>query len=73
MTLIGPLTPPLFGEDGLKDLLKDYQTLGARVWDRIIDHTKERAAALGISGAIYAIKTGQPELLEATREFISKS
>lgn len=63
----------VFGEDGLKTLLKDYQALGARTWDRIIDHTIERAAAFGITSALYAIKTGQPELLKATRDFISKT
>lgn len=61
----------VFGEDGLKHLLNEYEARGGQTWERIVEHTAERAAAFGITAATYALKTNNTDLIAQMRQQLS--
>lgn len=47
----------VFGEESLKDLIIEFEKLGGRVWDKLVDQAIERAAAAPLAYGFFAVET----------------
>lgn len=47
----------VFGENGLKELISEYEKQGGRVWDRLYEQAVERAAAAPLAYGFFAVET----------------
>ncbi|AEI43680.1 macrolide 2'-phosphotransferase [Paenibacillus mucilaginosus] len=61
----------LFGEEGLRDLLRRYERLGGRVWPRMPQHIAEQWAAYPALVAKFALTTGREADMEMARGMIA--
>lgn len=56
-----------FGEDGLERLLADYEAAGGRTWPGMREQIRERLSAFPIKFGLFALTSGEDEMLEAAR------
>ncbi|TLS48453.1 hypothetical protein FE782_30410 [Paenibacillus antri] len=61
----------LFGEEGLRDLLKRYESHGGKVWPRMAEHIAEQWAAYPALVAKFALTTGRESDMEMARGMIA--
>ncbi|MEF3306484.1 macrolide 2'-phosphotransferase [Paenibacillus sp. GYB003] len=61
----------LFGMEGLRDLLRRYETFGGRVWPRMHEHIAEQWAAYPALVAKFALVTGKPSDMEMAKGMIA--
>lgn len=48
----------IFGEESVKDLINEYEKLGGRVWDTLLEQVVERAGAAPLAYGFFAVETG---------------
>jgi macrolide phosphotransferase len=60
----------LFGESGLRDLLKRYEKAGGRTWPRMHKHIAEQWAAYPALVAQFALLTGKESDMEMAKAFM---
>ncbi|MBD2870255.1 macrolide 2'-phosphotransferase [Paenibacillus arenilitoris] len=60
----------LFGEEGLRDLLKRYEKAGGRVWPTMHEHIAEQWAAYPAMVAKFALMTGKEADMEMAKAFM---
>lgn len=60
----------VFGEEGLRALIGHYERLGGTVWERMFEHTVERAAAAPLIYARFALRTGAEEHIAGARAML---
>lgn len=58
----------VFGEEGLQELLLNYEKCGGRVWDNILEHTRRRQSAAPLKYALFALQVGMDEHIRAARD-----
>lgn len=61
----------LFGDEGLRDLLKRYEKAGGRIWPRMHEHIREQWAAYPALVAKFALLTGNEADIEMATGMIS--
>lgn len=61
----------LFGEEGLRDLLRRYEKAGGKVWPRMHEHIAEQWAAYPALAAKFALVTGKEADMEMARGMIA--
>lgn len=47
----------VFGEESLKALITEYERLGGKVWNKLLEQTTERAAAAPLAYGFFAVET----------------
>ena len=57
----------VFGEESLKTLIREYELLGGKTWDKLYEHALERHAASPLNYAFFAINTHNDEHLQAAK------
>ncbi|WP_099156673.1 macrolide 2'-phosphotransferase [Virgibacillus ndiopensis] len=57
-----------FGEDALRELIKEYHRAGGRVWSTMFEHIVELAAAYPVGIAEFAIKSGLKDYEEMAKQ-----
>ncbi len=57
----------VFGADSLKELIRQYEQRGGRVWETLFEQTVERQAAAPLRYAVFAIKTADDKHIEAAK------
>lgn len=60
-----------FGEEGLKELIAEYEQLGGKVWDTIFEQTVERHAAAALKYGVFAINAQSDVHIEAAKAQLS--
>ncbi|PZD93225.1 hypothetical protein DNH61_24580 [Paenibacillus sambharensis] len=60
----------LFGDDGLRDLLRRYELAGGKVWPEMAQHIAEQWAAYPIQVAAFALMTGKESDMEMAQNMI---
>ncbi|TNJ62340.1 hypothetical protein FE784_31115 [Paenibacillus hemerocallicola] len=61
----------LFGEEGLRDLLRRYEKFGGKVWPRMQEHIAEQWAAYPALVAKFALITGKEADMEMARGMLA--
>ncbi|MGH8930636.1 MAG: macrolide 2'-phosphotransferase [Egibacteraceae bacterium] len=56
-----------FGDEGLDQLLAEYEKAGGRTWPRVKAHCAEMLSAFAVNYALYALTTNNQEHLQAAR------
>ncbi|MGH8905434.1 MAG: macrolide 2'-phosphotransferase [Egibacteraceae bacterium] len=56
-----------FGDEGLEQLLAEYEKAGGRTWPRLKDHCAELLSAFAVNYALWALNTNNQEHLQAAR------
>ncbi|HRI82641.1 MAG TPA: macrolide 2'-phosphotransferase [Opitutaceae bacterium] len=46
----------VYGEQGLRDLIRCYEKSGGRIWETVVEHTVERHSASPLKYAVFAIQ-----------------
>ena len=57
----------VFGADSLRQLVKEYEELGGKVWDGIYEQTAERQASTPLNYGAFALMTEDERHLEAAK------
>ena len=57
----------IFGENSLRDLITAYTKQGGRIWDKLYEHTIERAAASALAYGYFALETNDKNHIQGAR------
>ncbi|HSI74919.1 MAG TPA: macrolide 2'-phosphotransferase [Lunatimonas sp.] len=57
----------VFGEESLKTLIREYEVLGGKTWDKLYEQARERHAASPLNYAFFAITTQNDDHLQAAK------